>query len=473
MTKKILISLGIIGVVAAVTVGLTTAYFSDTETSTGNTFTAGAIDLKIDNESYYNGEPWGETSWSMDELDGHLFFDFEDLKPGDHGEDTISLHVDSNEAWACANITLTGSIENGMTDPESDVDDTWGTWGGELDDNLYFLFWADDGDNVLEDDETILLEGLASNLPQEDGNTGTTYSLADAGFNAWGQQDSGLSPEETYYIGKAWCFGEIAYEPVTQDGSGPDSNQNPGNTSNITCNGQPIGNESQTDILRGDISFYAVQKRNNENFMCDSWNPNPEQCDVPDGSSDTGWSETANHHAFALGAKFGDSDIDRGEPAWYGKELFVQESVEDGNSVIAEENHEWIDGEWYSFTVAYDGDDTASIEVDGIKAEEIDNSGIASPTMGEMTITVKTANDPYNDTGDKVSVKNLQLNGCPINPDNIEAVHPETDRALKYLQFTGLELDSGFVLTGDIMFDWQSTATRHYREAFGMNVDVR
>ena len=45
--KKILLSLAIIGVAAAVVVGATSAYFSDTETSSGNTFTAGTIDLTL------------------------------------------------------------------------------------------------------------------------------------------------------------------------------------------------------------------------------------------------------------------------------------------------------------------------------------------------------------------------------------------------------------------------------------------
>ena len=53
--KKILLSLAIIAVVGAVAVGVTGAFFSDTETSTGNTFTAGAIDLKVDSEQHYNG----------------------------------------------------------------------------------------------------------------------------------------------------------------------------------------------------------------------------------------------------------------------------------------------------------------------------------------------------------------------------------------------------------------------------------
>ena len=49
--KKIILSLSVIAVAAAVVVGATTAFFSDTETSTGNTFTAGSIDLKIDNSA--------------------------------------------------------------------------------------------------------------------------------------------------------------------------------------------------------------------------------------------------------------------------------------------------------------------------------------------------------------------------------------------------------------------------------------
>jgi predicted ribosomally synthesized peptide with SipW-like signal peptide len=48
INKKILVSLSVIGVVAAVAIGGTIAYFSNTETSAGNIFVAGAIDLKID-----------------------------------------------------------------------------------------------------------------------------------------------------------------------------------------------------------------------------------------------------------------------------------------------------------------------------------------------------------------------------------------------------------------------------------------
>lgn len=46
--KKIIISLSVIGAVAAIVIGATGAFFSDTETSSGNVFTAGTLDLKVD-----------------------------------------------------------------------------------------------------------------------------------------------------------------------------------------------------------------------------------------------------------------------------------------------------------------------------------------------------------------------------------------------------------------------------------------
>ena len=55
-SKKIIISLGIIGVVTAIVIGGTIAYFNDTETSTGNILVAGSLDLKVDHIAQsYNG----------------------------------------------------------------------------------------------------------------------------------------------------------------------------------------------------------------------------------------------------------------------------------------------------------------------------------------------------------------------------------------------------------------------------------
>lgn len=53
--KRILISLSIIAAVAAIAIGGTVAWFSDTETSTGNTFTAGVIDIELDDQDEHFG----------------------------------------------------------------------------------------------------------------------------------------------------------------------------------------------------------------------------------------------------------------------------------------------------------------------------------------------------------------------------------------------------------------------------------
>jgi len=53
--KRILLSVLTISMVGAVTIGATGAYFSDTEKSTGNTFTAGTIDLALNTLNPYPG----------------------------------------------------------------------------------------------------------------------------------------------------------------------------------------------------------------------------------------------------------------------------------------------------------------------------------------------------------------------------------------------------------------------------------
>ena len=69
--NRVLLSAAVLVLSAAVIASGTGAFFSDTETSTGNTFSAGDIDLQIDNESYaidFNVDPNDE------EADGSLIF---------------------------------------------------------------------------------------------------------------------------------------------------------------------------------------------------------------------------------------------------------------------------------------------------------------------------------------------------------------------------------------------------------------
>src|SRR3989338_7794484 len=113
---RILASIAMLVFVGAVVASSTGAFFSDTETSTGNTFTAGSLDLKVDSEAHYNGlicrldnnvppeyrwlEPVGtplpsplqvlehyntagDGTWTETDLGAHdeMFFNIEDVKP--------------------------------------------------------------------------------------------------------------------------------------------------------------------------------------------------------------------------------------------------------------------------------------------------------------------------------------------------------------------------------------------------------
>ena len=70
-------------------------------------------------------------------------------------------------------------------------------------------------------------------------------------------------------IGKAWCFGAIGTAPLAQDGLGSTSPRTPANSSGgITCDGSLLNNSTQTDSLTADVSFSAVQSRNNGSFRC-------------------------------------------------------------------------------------------------------------------------------------------------------------------------------------------------------------
>lgn len=274
--------------VAAVITG-TNAFFGDQEVSSGNTFAAGAIDLQIDNESYYNGNvcdevevgvwqwvgdaPYPEagtpctTSFLPSDLEGLYFFYFHDLKPDDEGEDTISIHAE-NDAWVCMDLTLTSNDDNSSTEPElgtgDDPDNENDVWDGELANALNFFWWADDGDNVYEEGENPITDEVV-NVTELDALFPLT--LADSESNVWGEEGP-IPANDTAYIAKAWCFGGLTLDPVPS-GEGVNPSVNPG----VDCDGTLLGNEYQTDGLELNLVFSATQARHDEEFLC---NPSEE-----------------------------------------------------------------------------------------------------------------------------------------------------------------------------------------------------
>ena len=347
--RRILLSAAMIVFVVAAIVGGTGAFFSDTETSTGNVFAAGALDLKIDNESYYNGlvcaevdegeyewqqTTWGEanmaqhfdpymtnligtpcvTSWALKDLgEGDLFFDFEDVKPGDWGEDTISIHVHDNPAWACMDMRI--------------QEDDFGANDLALQEQIQFIWWADDGDNVLEADEYDSLQ-IANGPAIEVLNS--YYALADSETNVWdpnapgtpllGGVDPETQEENVYYVAKAWCFGEFEFGDnlAEQDGEGKTGQNGPGDRGpGFVCNGASTGNDAMAGRFLVDVAFEAVQARHNGNFQCGPIFDEDEPVDPvvvlspvlnfgPTGWG--GWSCPADHTAIS-GQVLGNSEV--------------------------------------------------------------------------------------------------------------------------------------------------------------------
>lgn len=272
--RRILLSLIVTGGVVALGVAGTRAFFNDTETSTGNTFQSGSIDLLVDSQSHYaglvcKGGIWvveGEAgttrpdlegkactgAWAEDNLDAltnPAFFNFADLKPGDSGENTISLHVKDNDAYMCAVIDNMHDNDLGLTEPEQKAgDNTDGADAGELSPELHFFAWDDNGgntpgDNIWQAGEAPLFSNVEG--PASDVLGGKVYSMFTPGNAFPGGQ--------TRYIGMYWCYGKLTVDQ---------------NNNTLTCDGAPVTNLSQTDELKADLSFYVEQARNNDNFAC-------------------------------------------------------------------------------------------------------------------------------------------------------------------------------------------------------------
>lgn len=276
LNRKILLSLGAIVFVAALAMTSTGAFFSDTETSTGNTFTAGAIDLTVDSQQHYNNAVCVEGLWQLEQgqqpaqdqypvigsaCDGtwtatnlgpqHHFFNFGDVKPGDKGEDTVSLHIDNNPAWACMDIGTNANNENGINNPESKAGDVTanGPADGELAQNIHVIGWNDNGagdggvagDNIWQVGEPQLF----ASTPLSGFNATTTLTLADGGTG------TPLPGGSTSYVGLYWCAGTIT-----------------GGAGNLGCDGSVMDNQSQTDSATSTVAFRVEQSRNNSTFRC-------------------------------------------------------------------------------------------------------------------------------------------------------------------------------------------------------------
>ena len=242
--KKILLSMAVIIVVAGAVAGVTVAFFNDTETSTGNIFTAGSVDLTVDSfGATYNGALVQDASWPAMNLTNEKFFTLEDLKPADIYNRSISAHVSSNPAWLCIGKKNLNDQENGINEAEDDAGDTTASVG-ELSQNVHVLVWKEIvPDLVHQTNEPILIDSffdVFTDLPLRDSTTGN------------GPTD----PIQTELLAMSLCGGNHVVAPGAGFGG------------EVTCNGGSMNDKAQTDSLSADLVIYGEQYRNNPNFKC-------------------------------------------------------------------------------------------------------------------------------------------------------------------------------------------------------------
>lgn len=205
-------------------------------------------------------------TWSLTDLENgvHKFFNFNDVKPGDFGEDTVSLHVYDNDAWGRMKIDVTKDEDNTCTNSEEIAENNAcvdPNGPGELRENLNFSIWLDEGtmpgfqgkgtdpgegDNVKQESEIELVTPGEIDALGETHNIWTGLALAYVNHGCTVTNghtnyalchglavDGRMVASTTYYFGIGWDL--------------------PGTT----------GNEAQTDVFVGDISFEIEQYRNN------------------------------------------------------------------------------------------------------------------------------------------------------------------------------------------------------------------
>ncbi len=166
MNTKIILSLVVIFAVATIAVGGTVAYFSDTETSTGNTFTAGTLDLNVDNGNI-----------------NVVKFTVTDANPGATGGGTWKVNnVGSIAGYLDLEAISQTNNDNDCTEPETAAPDTTcGAGEGELGANMDVVLFVDtDNSGTLNGAETPIYSGKLSGIAA---NYDLNLALATGGTN--------------------------------------------------------------------------------------------------------------------------------------------------------------------------------------------------------------------------------------------------------------------------------------------------
>lgn len=222
-----------------------------------NTTQGKPLELKIDAKTFYNGLLQPQRTWNLKNLVPGVdkFWNFDDVKPGDTGTSSISIHIKNGPAYACLDFYNYKDLENGVNEPESHVDTSSTT--GELGTGLEFFAWKEgDGDRVFEPAEAPLFGTTSQSAVQVLNNT--TYAIADA------LHGNPIQNGVVKYVGVYWCAGDLEVNLAT---------------GKATCNGEVLGNEAQTDSMGVDVAIRAVSSQSQPKFTCSGVPPPVQWCE--------------------------------------------------------------------------------------------------------------------------------------------------------------------------------------------------
>ncbi len=142
--KKLLMSVLIIGLAAALMGGGVFAWLSDTETSAGNTFTGATMDLQIDKDGAGDVFDWVDGK-DMPAIDDVFPGALDCLTPGQTANLILGIrNVGCCDGDAGIHFDVYNDAENGFAEPEAEVGSETGA--GELDNSIdVLLYYSHDG----------------------------------------------------------------------------------------------------------------------------------------------------------------------------------------------------------------------------------------------------------------------------------------------------------------------------------------
>lgn len=254
--KKAVLALALVATVATAGFLSTRAFFSDTETSAANVFSAGSLNLKVGINAL--GSTWPVVE-PRDNNNQQLFA-LGGLMPGQVGTGELRLLSEGGDAWACVSAQITDTPENTHLSQEWSSGDNSG-WanGGELQDYMEIAIWEANGlsnaNGIVGPNEKETLKVMSL----EEFANGNYKTLQDSSANGG---DNPLVAGAEYKHEFAYCFGEFSNVPAVTAAGGT-----------LECSGNVAGvNQAQTDGVEVLLNFYAEQRTNNEDFTCSSMN---------------------------------------------------------------------------------------------------------------------------------------------------------------------------------------------------------